>query len=776
MQIPCIVERVTFRNESGFAILAVNLNAFSSQYNPELEELVASKCKKNEYNNFIVSLGMLDVNENPVGGQYVFVGDFTSHPKYGDQFKAEFYFTEEPNTEEGLKAFLKEKLPNIGDVRSQKIIELFGVQGTIDVLDNDPFRLTEIGHITEHRIPPIKEAWDKEKTLRELYMWLSEHKIEPKLGRIMYEKWKKDALAIIQENPYRLAEIRGISFVRADNIAHKIMDSIPIPYRTKACMQYKLFENLRKNSNLCMPLQTLKREVEELLTDCDDANRVKSPIDKHVAMITTCIKNNLDIFAAVKDLDEASSGAGVYIYLKGIWEKEKYIAEALHTRKHLESRKAECSLNDIVDSQTDVSKFSGRSIDLDECQKEAIKSAFEHKITVITGGGGTGKSTICRCIFYLAQKKGLSVRMMSPTGKAAQVLTDKTSCGAATIHRSLHMTPNDDYPRELIKEDVVIVDEASMVGVDTMFALMVAMEENLWGNLILVGDSNQLPSVSPGNFLSDIMKSECANVVKLDKIHRQDEKSYISLLANQIAEGKVANVPSDASDIAWHDVRPDEFEIVMKEAVQSFMDSGKGMDDLQIMAPMYKGYCGVNTTNSIIQNMMAKKNGTETQIMQRGFSKFYLYDRVIQTKNDYDKEVFNGDMGHIIALGDMVKDPEKSDKKERFVTVNFYGEDITYFEDEMENLHLAWCITVHKYQGSQSPYVFFVMSQETRNMMTKELVYTAFTRAEKHLDVYGSLTMLHLAPTRSALRTRYTNVIKLIREHRENRKLLKVLE
>ena len=776
MEIPAIIERVIFRNNNGFAVLAANLNAYSSHYTKDLEDIVFSKCKKNEYDNFIITVGMLEPNENPVGKQYIFIGDFVTS-KYGDQFKSEFCYQDKPNTTDGLRAYLQ-TLPNIKEVRSAAIIERFGLEGTIDILDNNPNKLIEINGITERRIPPIKAAWDREKALRELYAWLSEHNVQPKLGRKIYQKWGSASLSMLQANPYQLIEIEGIGFVTADNIAHKIMDSIPISFRTKACMQYLLIENLHKNSNLCMPLEDLKNALRDKLAECDKTNGIQSPIEQHVSCMGRCIKDNLKIFTAVKEVNvDGKTVSGIYVYLKPIWEKEKYIAEALNNRRHLDNReKEECTDEDIESSEKDITAFSGRSIHLDDCQKAAIQSAFEHKLTVITGGGGTGKSTICRCIFYLAQEKGLSVRMMSPTGKAAQVLTNKTKCGAATIHRSLRMKPDNDYPGELIKEDIIIIDEMSMVGIDTMFAIMAAMAENPWGNIIFVGDCNQLPSVSPGNFLSDIMNSGCANVVKLDKIHRQDENSYISVIANKISNGIVTSIPEQATDIKWHESRADEFEKVIAKAVKTYLDKGNDIADLQVMAPKYKGFCGVNKTNQIIQDMMAKINNSEDKILQKDLNKFYLNDRVIQTKNDYDKDVFNGDMGIVAALGELVQNPDVSDKKDRFVTVNFYGEEKTYFEDDIDQLRVAWCITVHKYQGSQSPNIFFVMSQEANMMMTKELVYTAFTRAEKHLDIYGNSGMLQLAPTRSSIRKRYTNLNKIIKELRENRKLLHVLE
>jgi exodeoxyribonuclease V alpha subunit len=412
---------------------------------------------------------------------------------------------------------------------------------------------------------------------------------------------------------------------------------------------------------------------------------------------------------------------------------------------------------------------------LDESQKKAIKSCFENKITVITGAAGSGKSTICKCIFNIAQKMGLTVKMMSPTGKAAQVLSEKTGCAASTIHRALGMTPEDNEPKQKITSDILLIDEISMCGLDTMYALMAALENNIYGNIVFVGDKNQLPSVSPGNFLSDIIHSGCANVVTLDKIHRQSESSYISLLANEICKGKVADVPENATDIFWHELNVDRFYEDLNNFIDDYLSDGEKMDDLQVISPMKKGICGVYKINDVIQEKMANINGMKHTLLQKGFSKMYVGDRVIQLENNYDKMIFNGDMGKIVDLGEKILDPTVSDKRERYVVVDFYGEEKGYVGNEIDQLQLAWAITVHKFQGSQSKNIVFVMASEAQVMMSKELVYTAFTRASEQLDIFGHKNMLRIAPMKSIVKERYTNFQKLYNELNENKKVFKKL-
>jgi len=791
MDLPVIIEKVVFRSEKGFAILAATLNPYSPKYKPDLEDLLLKNIRPNSYNNFTITIDLMDPHAKVENAQYICIGDFIRHPKYGEQYKCTFMYPDEPVNEDGLKICLM-NLPNIKEARSSSILKRFGVEETIRILNEDVNKLLEINGITENRIPPIKDAWDRSKGERELFIWLNDHGIQPQIGKKIYSIWKHDSLKVLTENPYCLIEIRGFGFARADLIAHKIFQNIPKDMRTIACMKHVLDEDLRKNSNLCMSYSSLKEEVIKELRNGSEQNAPSIPFcqDDYIALIPECIKKSLKIFTAVKNIHEQKNGT--YVYLKSIWDKEKFIGESIYNRSLVEEvnennekdnapvemKKEDvfsCTDKDLDDAEKDVGLFNHHSIQLDDCQKDAIRSVFKNKISVITGPGGSGKSSICRCIFHLAHEKGLSVRMLSPTGKAAKVLSDKTGFTAETIHRSLKMKPGNDKPGVLIQEDIVVVDEASMVGIDTMYAIMYALQENIWAHIVFVGDCNQLPSVSPGNFLSDIMKSNCVNVVRLDKIHRQDEKSYIPLLANDIAKGKVVEIPSDASDIKWHHLTSENWDISLRRIIKDFIQEGNNIDDLQLVAPIYRGLFGVNKANEVVQDLMAQTNGVKNNHFARGFMTFYIGDRVIQTENNYEKEIFNGDIGKIVDFGRKATDPN-SDEKKDFITVNFYGENITFVEDEIDQLRLAWCCTVHKFQGSQSPHMVCILSSEAQNMMTKELLYTALTRSSKHLDIYGHMSAFRLAPTKSAIRHRNTHVNDIIRELRENIKILKVLE
>ena len=665
MEIPCVVERVTFRRDK-FAILACNLDSYSNKYDQKLDQLVRPYIDK-KWKSFTVVVDTLEEDEKPEGHSYIFVGEFVQDSRRGNQYKASGYYQDVPTTHAAMKTFLM-SLPNIKDSRANAILKMFKVDELIDVLDNEPRKLLAINGINEPRLDAIIEDWKKKAHKRDLYKWFMECDIPIKLADKAYEIWRNDTKKVLLNNPYLLTQLRGISFLKADIIAHKINKKVNDNFRVSSCLEYCLNEDMNRNGNLCCPYTNLKREVIKTLAECDQA--LHQTVNKSYGdLIPHIVKDKLSGFTAVKDIKEGIA----FVYLTNIWEREQFIAEILGKRSLLNS-KFSCDDDDIKDAENDLSFALGKEIKLDNTQKEAIKSAFTNRVSIITGGGGTGKSTICRCIYHLARKKTMTVNMMSPTGKAAKVLTKKTGGGATTIHRGLEITPEDTLPSKIITQEILLVDEISMAGVDTMYALMVAVENNPNTNIVFVGDKNQLPSVSPGNFLSDIIKSGCANVVTLDKIHRQDENSYISLIANDVSQGLVTLVPKEATDITYCELNSHRIEKELCDFVEDYVQDND-IEDLQIISPMKKGSCGVNRLNEVIQEKMSVINGTSSQVMEREFKKFFLMDRVIQMKNNYEKNVFNGDMGYITNLGERIRDPNRSDKKEKFVSVDFGEEE-----------------------------------------------------------------------------------------------------
>jgi exodeoxyribonuclease V alpha subunit len=791
MEFPVIVEHVRFHADNGFAILGVSLNVDSEKYHENKEDIDKNiqailgatakpkpKLSNSEWgylpeprsNGLVVSVNSFSKSEDPRGKSYVFCGEFVKHPRYGDQFKADCFYADFPNKKEQLIEFLK-RYPFIKTVRSKQIVNKFGVAGTYDVLDNNPEKLLEIDGITDKRLETIVQKWKEDIALRDLYDWLIRNSISTSFANKIYEKWGNDSIEVLEENPYRLTDIRGVGFSTADGIAYKIMKDVPKPYRTAACMQYVLSENT-SSGHLYMPYASLKRAVHTLIEETNAVSKRKENAEDYVKLVSDCIKDNLDLFVATKDKNN-----NVAVYNRYIWKQEKFISHDLFERTQDNSETFQtCTDIDIENSEDDIRRFTGIDLKLDDTQKDAIRSAFENKVTVITGGGGTGKSTICRGIYYLSQLKKMEVLMMSPTGKAAQVLKKKTKCAASTIHRALGIAPGSSLPKEEINADLVLIDEVSMVGVDTMYAVFYALRHNPDAHIVFVGDSNQLPSVSAGNFLSDIMKSECTSVIKLDKIHRQDENSYIAYIAGDISNGKpIDGIPDNASDITWMTSNEDQMAMRLSCFIGEYLENND-IEDIQLIAPKYKGSCGIDSANEIIQMFMSTRNGTQSKFLERNFNKFHIGDRVIQLENNYQKEVFNGDMGTIIDLGKKVIDREKSDDQEDFVVVDFYGDEKIYTSDEINQLKLGWCCSIHKYQGSQSPDILFLLPNSTQRMVSKELIYTAITRAEKHLYMIGSLALFNSAPNRSEIKKRYTSMPALIQERKSGVKVFDVIE
>ncbi len=775
MELPCVVHRVITRKNNGFAVLAATLDRFNPKYSKDMEAYVKDAISK-KYGTFSVIMDNLDINEDPSGSEYVFVGEMESKPSYGVSFRASMHYRDIPSTTDGMEAFLT-ILPHIGRVRAKAIIKEFGLDGTIELLNGDNiYALTRVSGITKKMIDGdgkkegIQKAWNRQKAMRKLYEWLNAHGVSVKIGEKAFKIWGDNAQSVIEKNPYVLTSIRGVGFIIADKIAHQIASIMPNE-RSIACLKYILTQSVYEDSNLCIPYSSAKHEFLDLLEKCDINLGNKFDSKLYQDLLPNIIKTNLNTFVVVRDTRQGKPIP--FLYLRNIWEKELFVSTQMASRWKNNVKGDCCSDLDIDDAEKNISLFYGKKIVLDECQKQAIKSAFNNSNSIITGSGGTGKSMICRCIYYLAGKKNMTIRMMSPTGKAAQVLSAKTGGKASTIHRSLGILPDSEYPTEEIFEDIVLIDEISMSGIDTMHAILFAMQNHPLARLVMVGDKNQLPSVSPGNFLSDIIEAQCINIVTLEKIHRQDEKSYIPLIANQIAKGKCVQIPSDASDISWHNLSTDTFDSDIINYMKKYFDDGKDIEDLQIISPMKKGKCGVFQINKIVQEFMTVKNGSIDKFLEIGFNKYYNGDRIMQIENNYEKNVFNGDIGKIVNLGERIS--YSTGKKERFIVVDFYGKEYEYVDSEFDQLMLAWCITVHKFQGSQCPYIVCVIASEASIMMSKELIYTSFTRCEKHLDIFGHQSTFSVGTTKSSIRMRYTNTSKIINEYLTNEKILQVL-
>lgn len=732
--IPCRIGSIRFQNET-FKILSVRMNAASSTTVPD--------CVPEEWlkHNFIVALTLGSPLEIAQLCSYVFSGIVVEHESYGLQFQADFAFEDEPSNNDMMANYLA-TLPNIGTERAQLIMQNFGVDDLLHVFEEEPERLLAINGITEKRLPAIIEKWKNDRNLRRIYYWLSEHRVPVEYGMKILGEFGEKAIGTLESNPYMLTRIRGITFPRADSIAHRILKEVPRSLRVRACGEYILKE-AGFEGHLCLPYEDFKerlcKQLAEFRLEQKDADEVPVVTRSNFVIL----RNNRTQQALI--YDPRTYGA------------ERSVAFRLVEMANYESP-YDCTDEDLAFAEKEYQENVGLKITLDDCQREAVKSAFLNKITVITGGGGTGKSTICRCIRTVAQRNGQSIVLMAPTGQAAKVLEQKTSHPASTIHRALGLVP--DGVRELkdIDADIVIVDEFSMVGIDTLPYLLRAVRNCRSTNLVLVGDPQQLPSVASGNFLADLIASGIASVQILTRIHRHSEKSYIAKIAKTISSGEVPEIPTDADDFVWLDYTDLENAAQKATMVVNKYLSTDRMDDVQTLSPMYRSPAGVDAICGSIQYMTS--SGEKFEYKNKTF---YVGDRVMQLVNNYDKDVFNGTIGTVDSFGFDVVRPDIENVERHYVVVDFDGETKMYIGDEIDEIRVCWCSTVHKFQGSQMPVIVFVMTDANSRMMTRELVYTALTRASEKVYVVGSYNMLCLAARRSEIRKRYTSTANLIR-------------
>ena len=761
MELPVVVEKEITRKGT-WVLLGCVLNKYSSKYEDKQSKLV--KPLINDWGNFTVKLSNVEMGEELEGTSILVCGDISEHSKYGKSFEGGFYCLDIAKTHSSIISVLK-TLSHIKDQRASDIINRFGLDNVLSILNDKPERLIEIKGLTQPRVEVIKEEWKKKQFLVELYEWIISKGMDIKIAEKAFKRWGKEARQRIDENPYVLTELPGISFIIADKWAHELSDNIDDKDRIAACMIYCLKMALKQDSNLYQPFNVLKIKTLETLKGSDKHLGNDFDSNRYVSIIKEILINNNIYFEVVKNLKNEGTSC---VYLKYIWEKECYITKEIFKRAK-SGFTDNCSQEEIYEAERSIGKFYGINIVLDESQIDAIKNTFNNKISIITGPGGTGKSMICKCIVDLAERKKMSFIMMSPTGRAAKVLSEKTGRSASTIHRALQLQLDQEFSGKPITQDIVIIDEASMIGIDTMYPVMEALSNNPDAHVVFIGDMDQLPSVSPGNFLADIIDTKIVKTTKLNKIHRQGEKSFIPLVANSISKGKYCDIPEDASDMKWEDI-----EYQFQDQVQNFIvqfAKKRNINCLQMISPRKDGWHGVKKINSIAQDVISSINGTRNKFIERGFYKFYEKDRVIQIRNDYERDVFNGDMGEVISTGIMCK--PNSDKRDQYVVVDYYGKETTYWGSDIDDIMPAWCITVHKFQGSQEKEILFIMSQEAKNMMSKELVYTAFSRAEEQLTIFGHKKMLAECVNRSVVKERLTNFKWIMQEITTGEKVFK---
>ncbi|MBI9073565.1 MAG: ATP-dependent RecD-like DNA helicase [Melioribacteraceae bacterium] len=649
-------------------------------------------------------------------------GEWGTHPKYGEQFKFNAFKILQPTTSKGIISYLSSGLiKGIGPTYAAKIVRKFGNR-TFDIFDTEIDRLLEIEGIGNKKLELIKESWKSQKGVKDVMVFLQEHGITTALAIKIYKTYGNKTIDIINENPYRLTfDIWGVGFKSADKIGKSFGITDHDPIRIKAGIIYILNE-ATSNGHTYLPSSDLIQKCLDIL-DFDLAHN--DPILEELESENQIIvdKDNL--------------------YIPNLYFAERYIEKKLNSLLESPQNFTKEKLSKIRIEQT---KFS-------EEQVNAIKNSVEEKLLVLTGGPGTGKTTTLKGIIDIYTSLGKKIMLAAPTGRAAKRMSELCGLESKTIHRLLEYNPmtqefnhGEDDPLET---DLLIIDETSMIDTVLMYYLLKAV--CLKTTLVLVGDSDQLPSVGAGNVLIDILQSGKIPVVKLTKIFRQAEESQIIVAAHEINKGKIPTIiNSKSSDLFFieeenHLNIPQKIYDLCSERLPKAYDIDP-FTDLQILAPMYKGECGVDNLNSLFQNNL----NNNPVLLSRGNRTFKFNDKVMQLTNNYDKEVFNGDQGFVRSVNN----------EAQTMIIEFNERPVKYDFSDLDEITLAYAITVHKSQGSEYPFVIMPITTAHFIMLQRNLLYTGITRASEMLILIGSRRALALAVQNDRVKMRYTSLFK----------------
>jgi exodeoxyribonuclease V alpha subunit len=699
-------------------------------YNEENDFLVAKLQEKGKKELTTIVGNLSGIN---AGESLKLSGRWVHNKKFGEQFQVETFEVTVPATVHGIKKYLGSGLiKGIGPVMAERITKKFALE-TLDVIEKTPERLSEVDGIGPKRIAMITKAWEEQKEIKEIMIFLQGHGVSATYSAKIYKQYGNQSIGVVKENPYRLArDIHGIGFITADKIAQNIGIDPGSLIRAKAGVVYVL-NQLTEDGHVYYPEPELIREAQEILK-----------VDQEI--ITTAITDlSREKEIIIEDIDETHKAvylAPFHVAETGVCNLMRRLKESPSTIRPINQEKA------IEWVQQKL------NIELAEKQKEAVLVAASTKVLVITGGPGTGKTTIITAILRIFQQLKLRILLAAPTGRAAKKMSEATGWEAKTIHRLLEFSPqkrgfkkDQDDPLEA---DVVIIDETSMVDTLLMYNLLKAILSQ--AHLILVGDVDQLPSVGPGNILKDIINSEAFNVVRLTEIFRQAQESMIVVNAHRINQGEfpLFQAADKKEPTDFYFIQEEDPEKVLTNLITLCSEripkkfSFHPVKDIQVLTPMHRGTIGVSNLNLELQKTL---NPDPTGIIH-GSRTFKPGDKVMQIVNNYDKDVFNGDIGWV----------SKINREDRELTIDFDGKQINYDFSELDEVVLAYAISVHKSQGSEYPAVVLPVMTQHYLLLQRNLIYTGITRAKKLVVLVGTKKALAIAIKNNKPQMRFTHL------------------